>query len=213
MGNKKFDNAPPHIVAVANYLLGSSDLTSKSGILNGKRIDFFKGKHGANAILRSKYHEKRTKDSPLLPHTKNYNDAKEIFNSLLELGFIYPVHRLNDGKTLRKYSVQEITKFSDDDYYVWVYQTSQLKNTLLGILVLLIVFIGVLSPLWPSFMKIGTYYLSVGILGILLSFFALAIVRLILYVIVRVVIGRELWLFPNLFADVGFFESFVPLFG
>jgi len=46
--------------------------------------------------------------------------------------------------------------------------------------------------------------MSVGVLGLIAAFFGLAIVRLIGWVITKLVLSPGIWLFPNLFADVGF---------
>ena len=62
---------------------------------------------------------------------------------------------------------------------------------------------GVMFPLWPPFMRQGVWYLSIGLLGLVGAFFVLAIIRLILWGFSKV-IGKPFWLFPNLFADVGF---------
>lgn len=87
---------------------------------------------------------------------------------------------------------------------------------------------GVMFPLWPSIMRLGVWYLSVAMLGVIGLFFALAIVRLIFYVITVIVASPGIWIFPQLFADVGFVscdnsynwflllsflkvESFIPL--
>ena len=52
-----------------------------------------------------------------------------------------------------------------------------------------------------------------GCLGLLGLFFAMAIFRLILFVITMFAVPPGLWLYPNLFEDVGFFDSFKPLWG
>lgn len=69
---------------------------------------------------------------------------------------------------------------------------------------------GVMFPLWPLWMRQGVWYISVGLLGLIAAFFVLAIIRLILWACSSVV-GKGFWLFPNLFADVGFVESFIPV--
>lgn len=69
---------------------------------------------------------------------------------------------------------------------------------------------GVMFPLWPLWMRQGVWYLSVGLLGLIAAFFVLAIVRLILWA-GSAVVGKGFWLFPNLFADVGFVDSFIPV--
>jgi len=58
---------------------------------------------------------------------------------------------------------------------------------------------------------LGVWYLSIGMLGLIGLFFGLAIVRLIFYVITIIVASPGIWIFPQLFADVGFVESFIPL--
>lgn len=50
-----------------------------------------------------------------------------------------------------------------------------------------------------------------GMLGLLGLFFAMAIFRLILFLITMFVAAPGFWLYPNLFEDVGFFDSFKPL--
>lgn len=69
---------------------------------------------------------------------------------------------------------------------------------------------GVMFPLWPPIMRQGVWYLSIGVLGLIGLFIVTAIVRLIFYII-TLAFPRQIWLFPNLFADCGFFESFVPV--
>lgn len=50
-------------------------------------------------------------------------------------------------------------------------------------------------------------------MGLLGLFFAMAIFRLILFCVTVFVVPPGLWLYPNLFEDVGFFDSFKPLWG
>uniref|UniRef100_A0A671SED4 Translocation protein SEC62 n=1 Tax=Sinocyclocheilus anshuiensis TaxID=1608454 RepID=A0A671SED4_9TELE len=70
------------------------------------------------------------------------------------------------------------------------------------------------KSLWPAEMRVGVYYLSVAagcfVAGILL----LAIARCILFMIIWLVTGgrHHFWFLPNLTADVGFIDSFRPLY-
>jgi translocation protein SEC62 len=63
---------------------------------------------------------------------------------------------------------------------------------------------GVMFPLWPAVMRLGVWYLSIGMLGLIGLFFAIAIVRLIVYILTVIVASPGIWIFPKLFADVGF---------
>ena len=67
---------------------------------------------------------------------------------------------------------------------------------------------GVMFPLWPTSLRIGVWYLSMAMLGVIALFFGLAIFRLIFYVITIVIAKPGIWIFPNLFADVGFVSKF-----
>lgn len=59
----------------------------------------------------------------------------------------------------------------------------------------------------------GVWYLSMASIGLIGLFFAMAIFRLILFGITMFVTPPGLWLYPNLFEDVGFMDSFRPVWG
>lgn len=48
-------------------------------------------------------------------------------------------------------------------------------------------------------------------LGLIGLFFLMSIFRLILFVVTYFAVPPGLWLYPNLFEDVGFFDSFRPV--
>jgi translocation protein SEC62 len=103
--------------------------------------------------------------------------------------------------------------FSEDEYYAWFYETTQLQTILGGIGIVIVVFGAILFPLWPPILRTAVWYLSIALLGLIAGIIVIAIVRLILFVITMFAVPPGIWLFPNLFEDVGFFESFVPLWG
>ena len=67
--------------------------------------------------------------------------------------------------------------FAPDGYYVWLWNGPQWGVYLGGIGLVAVVLAGVMFPLWPPFMRLGTWYLSIGVLGLIGLFFALAIFR------------------------------------
>lgn len=95
--------------------------------------------------------------------------------------------------------------------YVWLFEGSKIKQQLYALLAIIVVFALVLYPLWPLKMRLGVYYLSWGFLGLLGLFFAMAIFRVILFCITYFVASPGLWLFPNLWEDVSFMDSFKPV--
>lgn len=77
----------------------------------------------------------------------------------------------------------------------------------------LIMLAGVMFPLWPVKLRIGVWYLSVGVLGLVGAFMGLAVVRLVLWCVTVLTMKRAIWIFPNLFEDVGFVSfPFPPSF-
>jgi translocation protein SEC62 len=103
---------------------------------------------------------------------------------------------------------------SPNEFYVWIYSPTTIKQYIMGAL-LVIGCIGVcLFPLWPAEVRTGVYYLSMvlaSLLGLLLS---LAVFKYILFAGVWLfTMGKiKFWLLPNLTEDVGFIESFIPLY-
>lgn len=98
-------------------------------------------------------------------------------------------------------------------HYVWLYDGPQWKQKVMAVLTLLVIIAVVMFPLWPMKMRLGVWYLSMGAMGLLGLFFAMAIFRLILFCVTVFVVPPGLWLYPNLFEDVGFMDSFRPVWG
>ena len=92
----------------------------------------------------------------------------------------------------------------DDAYYAWFYDGSPLYTILGGVAMVAVMLAGVMFPLWPAKLRIGTWYLSVAALGFIGFMIILAIVRLIFWALTVFTRPRAIWLFPNLFEDVGF---------
>jgi len=99
----------------------------------------------------------------------------------------------------------------DDMYYMWLYEGPQWRKRVYSLAALVGVMIFVMFPLWPLKLRQGAWYLSMAFFALIVLFFAMAIVRLILFCITMFTHPPGLWLFPNLFEDVGFVDSFIPL--
>jgi translocation protein SEC62 len=114
-------------------------------------------------------------------------------------------------KGLWTVKVEPQQEAGDDMYYVWLYEGSQVMRKVYAALALVLIFIVVLYPLWPLVLRQGVYYLSWGFLGLLGLFFLMAIFRVILFCITYFVASPGLWLYPNLWEDVSFMDSFRPV--
>ncbi|KAI8826008.1 translocation protein Sec62-domain-containing protein [Fimicolochytrium jonesii] len=207
---------PKEFVATADFLRsGDAKLTLKQGTLDGRRVDFFKGKHAVNALLR--------KPSPKRPTVTSRPTAESHLSELHRNGLFIQVDRSSKPTKpttpgggpppIPLQLSQPQAPFSPDNYYAWVYEGSQLKGILIGTGVLAVTFAGVMFPLWPASLRQGVYYLSLGLLGLMGLFMVLVLFRMVLWLVLKAGTGRDGWLYPNLFADVGVVESFTPVWG
>jgi protein translocation Sec62 family protein len=125
-------------------------------------------------------------------------------------------HNHGKGKRVKGLWTVKIEQHQETDpmtHYVWLYEGPQWKQKAMAAAVVAGIFAVVLFPLWPIMLRQGVWYLSVGMMGLLGLFFAMSIFRLILFCVTVFVVPPGLWLFPNLFEDVGFFDSFKPVWG
>ncbi|ODV63491.1 Sec63 complex subunit SEC62, partial [Ascoidea rubescens DSM 1968] len=206
---------------LANIVRHHKELKQREGLFNHNRAQFFRYKRMVRALQSDEYKKKRqaAKLSPIL----NDVDAMKIFVVLIKNKMVLPVEKIStkearekDLKPVKDYPTLVLkTKASltPDEYYVWNYNPTKPKDIIYGILVLILILTIVLFPLWPPKMRLLVYYISVSLMGLIGAFFGLAIVRLIVYIISYFILPKGFWIFPNLFADCGFVESFIPLYG
>ncbi|KAF8633510.1 hypothetical protein AX15_001417 [Amanita polypyramis BW_CC] len=202
--------APPEIKKIAQFLRGgSSGMKVRVGALNGKRLDYFKGKSAVKALLSPAYAKLSG-----VPKITAEEEAVKVLNMVNVYAFYLRVQRGGPSGTSssspKHLQIIPEQKFEPDEYYAWFYEGSQWTTYAGGIAMVAIMLAGVMFPLWPPVMRLGVWYLSIAMLGLIGLFFAIAIFRLIFYIITIIVASPGIWIFPNLFADVGFVDSFIP---
>ncbi|KIX05748.1 uncharacterized protein Z518_03720 [Rhinocladiella mackenziei CBS 650.93] len=215
----------PAALAVAKFLR-SQDLKTRTCIFNGERKDMFKVKRAFRA-LHSDAYKKAQKKNPVLPKVETDLEARSALQ-LLPLSMLALRVSKKDPheghshakpknekrvKGLWEVKIEQQQDFDPMMHYVWLYEGPQWKTKIWAGLVLLAVFAAVLFPLWPLMLRQGVWYLSVAAMGLIGLFFVMAIFRLVLFITTFFLVPPGLWLYPNLFEDVGFFDSFRPLWG
>jgi len=202
-------SAPPELRNVVNFLRsGKAGIKVRVGVLNGKRIDYFKGRSAVKALLSPAYAKLKK-----VPKVTTEEEAQQLLANVNTFAFYLRVERGQSASSAspRPLQINPMQMFQPADYYAWFYEGSQWTTYVGGIAMVAIMLAGVMFPLWPPIMRLGVWYLSIGVLGLIGLFFAIAIVRLIFYIITVIVASPGIWIFPKLFADVGFVESFIPL--
>lgn len=182
------------------------------------------GKSAVKALLSPEY--KKLKG---VPNVENETNAQAVLTAVNAFTFFLRVQRGeptgNSSSSPKVVQIIKEQKFAPEEYYAWFYDGSQWTTYAGGVLMIVLLLAGVMFPLWPPTMRLGVWYLSIGMLGLIGLFFVIAIVRLIFYIITIIVASPGIWIFPQLFADVGFVrrvhlhcsahlaqvESFIPL--
>jgi len=184
-------------------------IKTRAGVLNGKRVDYFKGKAAIKAVMSPAY--AKLKGVPPQPTTEI--EAMQLLHSLIPFAFFLRVERgasSGGSSSPKQLQINPQQAFQPDLYFAWFYEGPQWTTYLGGFAMVAVILIGVMFPLWPPFMRLGAYYLSLLFFALIGLFFVIAIVRLIFYIITVIVASPGIWIFPNLFADVGFVDSFIP---
>ncbi|KAI0014386.1 translocation protein [Xylariaceae sp. FL0662B] len=212
----------PVAIALANFLR-SQTLKPRTCIINGERKDMFRVKRALRALESPAYAKARAKN-PALPEIKDRASLENAFKllpmSMLALrvskvdpheGHDHPPKKTKRIKGLWTVKIEQQQDAGDDMYYVWLYEGSQVMRKVYGALAIVLIFTVVLYPLWPLVLRQGVYYLSWGFLMLLGLFFLMAIFRIILFCITYFAVPPGLWLYPNLWEDVSFMDSFRPV--
>ncbi|OGM45460.1 translocation protein Sec62 [Aspergillus bombycis] len=214
----------PKAIAVAQFLR-SQNLKPRTCIMDGQRKDMFKVKRAIRALESPAYAKAAGKKNSLLPPVTDRASAENVFKLLplsllaLRVSKVDPHAGHNHAKPKNRVKglwTVKIEQHQETDpmmHYVWLYEGPQWKQKAMAAAVVAGIFAVVLFPLWPMVMRQGVWYLSVGMMGLLGLFFAMSIFRLILFCVTVFAVPPGLWLFPNLFEDVGFIDSFKPLWG
>ena len=184
-------------------------------------------KRAMRAVQSDAYKQAQAKKSSLLPEVTNRKTAEKALKLLprsllaLRVSKIDPHQGHGHGpvkgkkrvKGLWTVKIEEQQEMEERQHYVWLYEGSQWKQKLYAVGALVILMILVLFPLWPVKLRIGVWYLSMALLALIGLFFAMSMFRLFLFGVTVFVVPPGLWLYPNLFEDVGFFDSFRPVWG
>jgi len=158
--------------------------------------------------------------SPAYAKTKNTpkvtseDQAIQLLNAIIPFTFFLRVDRgqpVGSASSPKLLQINPMQLFKPDEYYAWFYEGSQWTNYVGGIAMVAITLAGVMFPLWPPILRLGVWYLSMIFLGLIGLLLVISVIRLIFYIITVLVASPGIWIFPRLFADVGFIDSFIPL--
>lgn len=218
------------VLAIASFVRNRSELKARKGLFQDKPTDFFRYKRFVRCLKSDAYKKKSLKQPDLYPPLPEDEEkfaelARGIFVEFIKNQLVVPgqklhsyeckEHGLKPSKDYPHLIMSTKATLDDNEYYLWHYNPKTLTDYLIVFGVIGVILAFVCYPLWPASMRRGKYYLSLAAFGFLGVFFGVAIIRLIVFLISMLFIREKggFWLFPNLFEDCGFFDSFKPLYG
>ena len=202
----EFDKIDPLVLSSAKYLRNSSQSSLKifEGIMADKRVDVFKGSSAIKILLSENYMKRKN-----CFNVTCSRDAEDLLQQMLDYGVFIRSVSSNGTKFLQP---DLSRKWSEDALYAWVLESSQFW-TFLGAFGLLLVSFGiVMYPLWPSSLRNLSWYVMMLLVAFLVFLIVISIIRIIVFGITYFMLSPGIWIFPNLYEDVSFIESFIPLY-
>lgn len=164
------------------------------------------GRSAARALLSPAY--AKTKNTPKVT---SETEAHDLLHKIIPFTFFLRVDRgqpVGSASSPKSLQVNQMQLFKPDEYYAWFYEGSQWTNYVGGVAMVAVILAGVMFPLWPPILRLGVWYLSMIFLGLIGLLLVISIIRLIFYIITVLVASPGIWIFPRLFADVGFVRSY-----
>ena len=160
------------------------------------------GKAAVKALLSPAYSNLKN-----VPKITTEVEAIALLQQTLPYAFYLRVDRQQAQSSSKLLNFAQQQMFTPDGYFAWFYEGSQWTTYVGGAAMVAVMLAGVMFPLWPTTLRLGVWYLSILVLALIGVFFGIAIIRLIFYIVTMMVTPPGIWIFPQLFADVGFVSA------
>lgn len=207
MASKKTDSVSfyekeENLKELCNFLRGNDGPAVREAIEMDKRVYYLKGEKLVNFMVEPK---KGTKWPKGLPKFKTRQEAIAVCKELCNYQFMHRSIKRGKGDLV----ISRDRDFDESGIFTWIYEGNKSFSHMMTTLLIMGFLFCVCFPIWPNFLKVFAWYMSVSFL--LLIFF-LVTVRGVLFLCVWI-LGYDFWFLPNLFDEqLGFIDSFKPLY-
>lgn len=166
-----------------------------------KRVYYLKGEKLVNFLLEPK---KGIKWPTNLPKFSSRTDAITVCKALCSFQFMHRSEKRGKGDL----TISRVREFDESGYFTWMYEGDKTKSHLMTTGLLVGFLFCTCFPIWPNFLKVFVWYMSVSML---IFIFFLVTIRAVVFLFVWVA-GYDCWVLPNLFDEsLSFTDSFKPL--
>lgn len=208
MGSKGEPAGVDTIKQFAEALRSKGGIENRSGVLQGERFELFRGK---DLVRWVKANPEKCAAAGGVKGGEGEELAKYLGQQLIRRRLALRVDRLNKkplpgSKRMVKFPrklvplpPEQANAFAEDGFYVWLCECpTSLWTYVWTALIPLGVLGACLFPLAPNWAKVAVFYLSSGLLILILG---LLLLRGTLAAVTWIVSGRTLWLLPNLLSE------------
>lgn len=169
-----------------------------------KRVHYIKGEKLVTFLAEPK---KKTKWPDDIPRFKSRPEALAVCKTLSDIGFLHRCEKVGKGEV--SLLPRNRCEFVEDAYFAWIYQGDKRFSNFLTTMLVIGFFCCTCFPIWPNFLKVFVWYMSVTFL---IFIFFLIVFRGLMFMFVWI-LGFDFWIWPNLFDErLGFFDSFKPMY-
>jgi len=187
---------------LCDFLRSSEGPAVREAIEMDKRVYYLKGEKLVNFMVEPKKGAKWPKG---LPKFKTRQDAIAVCKELCNYQYMHRSEKRGKGDLV----ISRDRDFDESGIFTWIYEGDKSFSHLMTTLLIMGFLFCVCFPIWPNFLKVFAWYMSVSFL--LLIFF-LVTLRGVLFLFVWI-LGYDFWFLPNLFDEqLGFVDSFKPLY-
>ena len=195
-GDKEFQEISRTMAG--SFLLGSGGLELRKASYRGlKRVTYVKGNKLMEWVKATK-----------IPHCSLPTEqSRQRFIEECVKKKLFRKCQILDKQKRSLIDHEKKIEYDPKAFYVMTYEGQKSRQYTWAILFVAVVISCCLLPMWPNFMKVGLWYLSVTLLILMLGF---VVVRGLLFSLLWAV-GYDFWILPNIFRDdIAFCETFRP---
>ncbi|CAM9704862.1 unnamed protein product [Heterosigma akashiwo] len=192
--------SPEGLKKIADFLRNGRKFPVRHGVQHDKRVEYFKGSKLVDFLVNNTEKKKKGR-----PNITNEADAIRVCRAMLAEGYFHRSERIEKG--VLKLVPPSRQEWAPKEFYTWIYDGDQTTSYFMTALLIIGFLLLTCFPIWPTFLKIWLWYISVTLLIFMLGFITIrAVIFLIFWIM-----GFEFWILPRLFDDnLGFTESFTP---
>lgn len=186
---------------LCDFLRGKEGPAVREAIEMDKRVHYLKGEKLVNFLVEPK---KGTKWPSNLPRFKTRQEAIAVCKDLCRYHFIHRSEKRGKGDLV----VSRNRDFDESGYFTWLYEGDKTFSHMMTTLLIGGFLFCTCFPIWPNFLKVFVWYMSVSLL---IFIFFLVTFRGVMFLFIWI-LGYDCWFLPNLFDEtLSFVDSFKPV--